>query len=430
MSETELLQRIEGHIRAVRCRQTGQLLLQALPGALAVLLLLAAAWHVAEPWLAAPLPWNWLPASLALLLGVATALAWTLLRRPSATTAALALDHAFELRERMTTAVHLTSEQRDTPAGQALLADARGHLDGIRVPERFPFQFPPRRALAPLGALVCVLLAAGFAPGPRDAQPVQLAQKPAMPAPEPIDVQALRQENEDRKQRIKEIDSEELAELTADFDKLLAQLEKPQETRELQLQVQELTRLSEQVQKRQEELAKVEDLKRQLRADAGLKNMDEGPAKAMHQALAEGKMPKALEELKKLAEKMARKELSDQERQQLEKQLKDLQEKLNNLAQQRERMDNLARSDMDPETRQREQESIQRDIAKMRDLQRLADALGQCQKALESGDQKELMEQLAGLAEELEEMELTEKELAELQKMELDLEELKECMGC
>src|SRR5262245_63461726 len=53
---------------------------------------------------------------------VAALVAW--LRRPSRLEAALSLDRSFHLSERLTTCLSLSKAERESPAGQALLADA------------------------------------------------------------------------------------------------------------------------------------------------------------------------------------------------------------------------------------------------------------------------------------------------------------------
>lgn len=429
MAEQELLQQIDAKLAAARRRQMVQLWLNAVPTCLALMLLAATAWYLAAPWLALVKFDPWLAAGAALALSQMGSVAWSLWRRPSRAAAALAVDHAFNLRERITTIVSLRADQRDTPAGHALLAETRKHVEKLDVPERFPLQLPRRQAAAPLGGLLAMILASLFALGPRPTSVAQAEKEEVKQQLPPFNLEALKKENEERKQRLKDLDSEQLAELAQEFDKLLSQADKPMDQKELQLKVQELTKLNEQLKKRQEELAKNVDMKRQLKNDPSLKNPEEGPAKAMQQALSQGDMKKAEEELQKLMEKIKNDALKPEEKEQLQKQLKELNQKLGDLAQQKQRLENLAKSNADPETKQREMAQIQKDIAQMKDLQEMADKLAQAQQALKDGKRDEALAALKELAEELKGQELSDQELAELQKLEIDLEELKEGFG-
>jgi hypothetical protein len=429
MAEQELLHQIDAKLAAARRRQMLQLWLDALPTCLALLLLAATAWYLAAPWLALLKLDPWLTAGSALALSLVASIAWSLWRRPSRAAAALAVDRAFNLRERITTIVSLRPDQRSSPAGHALLAETRKHVEALNVPERFPIHLPRREIAAPLGGLLAMILASFFALGPRPATPVVPPKEEVKQQLPPFNLEALRKENEERKQRLKDLDSEQLAELAQEFDKLLSQADKPMDQKELQLKIQELTRLNEQLKKRQEELAKSVDMKRQLRNDPALKNPEEGPAKALQQALSQGDMKKAEEELKKLMEKLQKDALKPEEKEQLQKQLKELSQKLGAVAQQKQRLENLAKSNADPETKQREMDQIQKDIAQMKDLEEMADKLAKAQQALKDGRRDEALAALKELAEDLKGEELSAEELAELQKLEIDLEELQEGFG-
>ena len=68
---------------------------------------------------------------------------------PDRTDAAVALDRAFGLNERLSTALTLPEELRSTPAGQALVADAIRHVVDLDVTDRFGLSIP-RRAWVPI----------------------------------------------------------------------------------------------------------------------------------------------------------------------------------------------------------------------------------------------------------------------------------------
>ncbi len=68
---------------------------------------------------------------------------------PDRTDAAVALDRAFGLNERLSTALTLPEVVRETPAGRALVADAVRHVADLDVADRFGLAVP-RRAWLPL----------------------------------------------------------------------------------------------------------------------------------------------------------------------------------------------------------------------------------------------------------------------------------------
>lgn len=429
MAERELLRQIDAKVRQTRRRQVLQQALAALPAALALAFLGAWAWTLAEPWLGLASP-PWLPAAVAAGVALLATAVWVRLRVPSAVNAALSLDRAFELKERMTTAISLDPSLRATPAGQALLSDAEAHLGQLKVAERFPVRVRPRPWLSPLGAGVALALAVfSPLPGGTPAQADKPKVEPVAPTIDPLKLQAIKQANEERRNRIKDIDDEKLKELQAEFDKLIAQMDKLDKPAAAQLTLQEVTKLAEQVQKRQDELAKSFDLKRKLMADEALKQNSDAPTKDLQKALAQGDMNKAKEEVDKLAQKLKDKSLSEEDKKKLAEGLKDLQKKLKDLAEQKKKLEELAKSNLDPETKQKEMEKIQQEMQNLQDLAKMAEKMQKAQQAMEKGDQEQAMKDLQELADQLKEMGLDEKMLSELELAESDLEEIKEGLG-
>jgi hypothetical protein len=430
MAEQELLQQIAAKVSQTWRRQLGQLILGFLPTALAASVLCAVVWMLLKPWLPVDAP-IWLPLGAAGGVALLATAVWARLHLPSRVNAALSLDRAFDLKERMTTAVSLDPSLRATAAGQALLDDARQRLDQIKVAERFPLQVRPRPWLAPLGAVLAFTLACFFAlsPQPQIAQADKPKDEPLVQKLDPLALQALKQANEERRERLKELDTEKLKELQAEFDKLIAQLDKLDKPADAQLALQDVTKLTEQVQKRQEELSKTFDLKRKLKADAGLKEQKDGPTKDLQKALADGDLKKATEEMQKLLDQMKNKQLSDEQKEKLAKDLKELQEKLKDIASNKKKLEALEKSNADPETKQREMQKLLQECANMKDLAEMADMMQQAQQALEKGDQKAAMDKLKELAEQLKELEIDNRLISELQLAEADLEEIKEGLG-
>src|SRR5947209_1159985 len=77
-----------------------------------------------------PLPGQpWMPFAIAGGLGVIVAAIIALLTGPNRVDAAVAIDRAFHLNERLSTALTLPADLTGSPAGQALIADAIRHVN-------------------------------------------------------------------------------------------------------------------------------------------------------------------------------------------------------------------------------------------------------------------------------------------------------------
>src|SRR5208283_375221 len=99
--------------------------------------------------------WQWLAGFLAA--GLVAAIGWTLWAFAPPLRAALEIDRRFGLKERVSSSVAMDAADRQTEAGQALLADADARLRRLAVLEKFPIR-PPRHLALPL--LPALLLAA------------------------------------------------------------------------------------------------------------------------------------------------------------------------------------------------------------------------------------------------------------------------------
>ena len=98
--------------------------------------------------------WQWLAGFLAA--GLVAAIGWTFLAITPTLQAALEIDHRFGLKERVSSTLAMHAADRETVAGQALIADADARVRRIAVLEKFPVR-PPRHLLLPL--LPALLLA-------------------------------------------------------------------------------------------------------------------------------------------------------------------------------------------------------------------------------------------------------------------------------
>jgi chemotaxis protein histidine kinase CheA len=425
------VQELQRKVNHVRRRQLVQGLLGRLPVSLAVALVLATVWWVVQPYLRLELAW-WVPLAVLAPLAAVLAAGITYLRRPRSVESALALDEAFNLRERVTTAISLTEEQKRSPAGVALLEDVQGHIARLDVAARFPLRLPRSAGFVPLAGLVFALAVLFYEPispsaGGTGANGGQAGQ-PEQAVPR-IETREVKERNEQRRQRAADSKLEKLDDLLADLDQITHTLDNAKKDVDIENAIQQLTRLGEEMQQRKDELNKTREAQKQLAADEKLRDVRDGPAKDFQEALAEGDLQAAQKAVEQLAEDLKTGNLTEEQRRLLEQQLGDVQQRLRDIANQTERREKLANSDLDPETKRQEEEKINQDCQNLQELNSLANQLAQAQQALKEGKPGAAQQKLQEAQAQLQQMEQQQRELAELDEAMQDVQNLKQCLG-
>ena len=212
-------------VTRVRRRLFLQTLVRALAWGWVAALALSAVWFLAEPLLfrAAPEWWRWTVLGGCTAVGTVAAVAWAVMRKPTAVQAALALDAEFRLKERVTTSLMLRPDEAASSGGAALLADANQRVDPLRVGDRFPIRLPRTAWLVPAGVAVLVLLAFFYHPdfGPAKTPAQQaVANNDAMKA----EIDKMQQQLQAKRQEKKNDPSKspELKKIEAEIDKMLS----------------------------------------------------------------------------------------------------------------------------------------------------------------------------------------------------------------
>jgi uncharacterized coiled-coil DUF342 family protein len=427
---------VERQLARVSRRLFLQTILDLLVWCWAGALVVAAGWFLIQPFaLESPPAWlRWAVAGG--LVGAATLLAVVLavFRAPSRLAAALLVDERFGLKERVTTTFTLTPEQMGSPAGQALLADVQQRVGRLDVAERFPLALSRSAVAVPVCALLLACVAFFYEP-PQGQATVALDGSKEPPANAAAIEQKMKElaKKKAEPRPASKPKSEELEKLEAKLDEIA---NKPRQTKDqLRERIKEMTSLEDMMKRRERELAeKTQALKNQLKQldRLGMKEgLQEGPAKDLAKALAEGNMDKAQEEIEKLIKKMKENQLSDKERKQLTKQLKSLQQQLKDSAEHKkkeERLKQLAKEGkLDAETLKRELAKLKQDSQKMKELQDLAAKLGACQKCLEQGDAKGASQKLRAAADQLKDLDLDDEELKDVRQQLQRLQDAKDC---
>ena len=129
---------------------------------------IALAWFFVQPLLidAAPVWLRWSVLAGLSVIGLGMAIWQTVKKAPTRQQAALEVDSRFDLRERVTTALSLTPDLHDTPAGRAVAADAEAKVKKLHVGERFPVRPRWTAALAPVSVLALVAVVLWWNPSP------------------------------------------------------------------------------------------------------------------------------------------------------------------------------------------------------------------------------------------------------------------------
>ena len=148
---------IDRSVRVARSRLLRQAFVNHLGIGWAVALALTLAWFVAQPMLLEnpPPSLRWIVLGAGLSLGLFVAIVRTRMGAPTDERVALEIDSRFQLRERITTAMALPGELRNSSAGRALFADAESKLAPLNLSEKFPLE--PRRHLLGIPVLALAL---------------------------------------------------------------------------------------------------------------------------------------------------------------------------------------------------------------------------------------------------------------------------------
>lgn len=371
---------------------------------------------------AIPIP-DWAPFALAGCIGVVVAALIALFTGPSRVDAAVAIDRSFHLNERLSTALTLPESLRETPAGQALIADAIRHAADLDIGSKFGPRIP-RSAWVPLlpAALAVGLL---FAPAWNPTQ-ARTASRPLDAAEKAIVAKQAESLSKALAQTRKDIDKSNLAEM----DKLLADLEKaandlakapPSEKGQAMI---EFNKLTDALKDRQKQLGSAEQINKQLQNMKDLASS--GPADDFAKEMARGDFQKASQELKKVQDKLASGKLSEPEKKALEQQLGEMKEQLEKLANMEERKKQLEEARKNGAISEKQYEEQMEKLAQqsenLKQMQKLAEKLGQVQQAMKQGDMNKAanalgmtQQQLQDLAQQASELETLDAALADLQ---------------
>ncbi|OHB85562.1 MAG: hypothetical protein A2V98_20195 [Planctomycetes bacterium RBG_16_64_12] len=368
-------------------------------------------------------PWIWGAGAVGL--GVLAAAFWAATRGRGPIDAAIEIDRRFRLKERVSSALAMSDQERETPLGQALVDDAERRVRRIDLSEHFAIS-PGRQLLLPLIPAAIAVLVALFLPAAANSR-AQANTDPKVKEQIENSSKDLRRKLVEKRKRAQEQGLKDAEELFKRLEEGTDDLPDRSKGQVKQAMV-KLNDLARQIKDRRQELGGADQVRQQLDQ---LKSIERGPADEFLKAVKQGDFGKAIEELEKLKAKVAEGNLDDQQRQQLAKQLDQMQEKLQKLVdahrqaqEDLEKRINQARQEgrgADADNLQQQLDALRQQMPQMNQLQNLAEKLGKCGQCLrdnqlqEAGDMLDNVQaDVASLQEQLGELDMLNEALGQL----------------
>ncbi len=382
---------------------------------------------------------SWLGGAAAAGLLLAGVVTW--LRRKSRFDAAVEIDHRFELRERVSSALALGDEQLNSQVGQALVADAARRLDRLDVSERFSVKLG-RRAWLPLLPAAIAFGLALFVDSRGTDNPAEAKITPAQ-AQQQIkkSAEALQRKLAERRKEAREkglLDAEGIFKKLEEGTKSLGE----KQTAERDQALVKLNDLAKDLQQRRNSLGANDQFKQQLN---NLKDLQRGPADKLGQSLKNGDLKQAQDELKKLKDKLASGKLEEKEKEALQQQLDQMKQALQKAADahqaakedlQKQIEEKKAQGKTDEASKLQQQlDKLAQQDKRMGQLQDMAKQLDKAAQAMQKGDTQaaeqaldQLSEQVSSLQKENDELDLINDALDQIAQAK-DSMKCKECAG-
>jgi hypothetical protein len=381
-----------------------------------------------------PQIWSWIGGAVGV--GMLMAAIWTYVIRRTRLDAAIEIDRRFGLKERVSSALALGSEELNSDVGQALVSDAIRRVERIDVREQFHVS-PTWRVALPLAPVIAVAVLLMLPIAAMKQAEATSDQPPEIQKQIKTATQKLQEKVRESQKRAEELglkDNDVLKEVNKELDKLVSK-----ENTDRKDALLKINDLAKEVEKRKQELGGADKMRKELDK---LKDIAKGPADKMADALKEGDFGKAQEEMKKLTEELKTGKLGKEDQEKLAKQLEQMQEKMQQGMQDQKE----ARQRLEQQIQQKlaegnvgEAAKMQQQLDKMNEnaqqqqqmMQQLADKLGEAAKALkEGGDPRQAAEQLDKLAQDLEKVQRQLEEMENLQELLDQLADAKDAMNC
>jgi len=377
--------------------------------------------------------WIWLVGSALAAAVVAGSIA--MFYRPSAMHSAIEIDRRFGLRERISSAIQLNGEEKQSPVGEALLKDAATKAERIEVKDHFPIKTAPQTPWVALPILSCVALF--WVP---DAEFPMLNKLPGTTAERLTNIKnQTKPILELIKKKRAEAEEKGLQEAADEFKKIEDKLKEFQKSENVDAKkmLSDFNEIKKEIERKKDAMGGSDSLKKAL---DNMKNIDKGPAEKIADALKDGNFDKASDELEKMLNQMKAGNLTDEQKKQLAKQLDQMQKAVekaqeNEKAAIEEAKKELAKAqnsgDLEKAAKlQKKIEQMEANAKKAKAMDAVKANMQKAQKAMQEGDEKAAQEALEGLKQNLDEIAGDEESMQELEEMMDDLQSAKNASSC
>jgi hypothetical protein len=233
-------------------------------------------------------------------------------------TAAIEVDSRFGLKERLSSALAIDKDTSESEVGQALLKDADRSAEVIDIRDRFKFERIKSLALPLIP--IALLFAITFLPN-------AAFEKKAVASDATVEVENVKKAVKEMQKKIekkrKSLEAVGLKDALAKLDSLQRKFDglDPEKLPNKKQALVELNNIKKEIEERQKELGGSKDLKNSLQK---LKDVGNGPAKKVAEAMSKGDMKMAAKAVKDLAEKLKSGKMSEAEKKKLANDIKQL----------------------------------------------------------------------------------------------------------
>lgn len=378
--------------------------------------------------------WAWGAGAIAV--GLLAAIAWTLLVGGKPLEAAIEIDRRFGLKERVSSTLAMPPEDLESEAGQTVTLDATRRVARVEISEKFPIVLP-RRLLLPIVPAILAVLVVVLLPNPTvgDNPDTKKVEDPAVKPQVKKAIEAVNKQMAERKKKAQDEGLKEAEELIKRVEEGTKQMANTPPDREKALS--QLNNLSRQLEERRQQIGGAEKMKEQLNP---LKNLEHGPADRFAKELAQGDFNKAMEELKEIQKKLENGQLDEKDKEQLAKQLAEMQNKIEKLAENhqkaqeemKKKADEMRKNGQNAEADKLEEQikQMQNQKQQMQQMQQMGNKLGKCAQCLKQGDGKQAADAMKQAQQAMNEMK---KQLDEMQMLDEAMDQLgqaKDKMNC
>lgn len=382
-----------------------------------------------------PAQWPLKCGLVALAAGILFAAFWTWLRGRTELEAAVEIDERYGLKERVASSLSMSSADAETPAGQALLADAVRAVRRVDIDERFRIRLQRRAWLPIVPALLAFMLASLV--DNREAQSSVDPQTKISQEQQENAMKELRKRLAEQRKKFESKKGLKDAEgLFRELEKQTAKMAEAQDADHKKTLV-KLNDLAKQLEQRRQQLGGDQELRKQF---AKMNHLNRGPADKMVDAMKKGDWQKAISQLDKLKKQLEAGKLDPAAKKELEQQMKQLKEKMQEAAEARkQKMEDLKKQIEEAKQRgdlsragemQQKLDQMQRQQQKMKQLEQLAQKMGECQQCMKDGDTQGAAESLSKMMEQMEQLQQAMEE-GEMLEMAMDqLQIAKDSMSC